>query len=235
MEYEDPDFSYSANRNQETPIYIAARRGYMSSLDLILNKFKSPVHGGPHGRTVLHAAATSGDSSKFINKKSSRSERRPGITPGQVTKAFRGSLMPENESLKVTKKMVSGYKSEDSGPDLQGTPFLIGEAAFRAFVISNALAFMLSHAAVAIHFQMAFPLLRIPRRASFAVAGSCIAYAVPAVVIAFCTGTYAVLQPSHWLAIIPCCIGVGIGLSLLTQRINPTFQFRKAILNFKRK
>ncbi|XVF62976.1 hypothetical protein PTKIN_Ptkin09bG0051800 [Pterospermum kingtungense] len=61
LRFEDPDFSYSANTNQETPLFIAARRGYRSSLDLILNKFKSLAHGGPRSRTVLHAAAMAGD------------------------------------------------------------------------------------------------------------------------------------------------------------------------------
>ncbi|XVE81750.1 hypothetical protein DITRI_Ditri15bG0090500 [Diplodiscus trichospermus] len=55
--FENPHFQYPVNRNQETPLYIAARRGYSSLVPEILNKFKSAVLPGPHGRTVLHASA----------------------------------------------------------------------------------------------------------------------------------------------------------------------------------
>ncbi|XVF62978.1 hypothetical protein PTKIN_Ptkin09bG0052000 [Pterospermum kingtungense] len=66
LDLEDPDFPYSANKNEETPLYIAARRGYHSLLTTILHKFKSAAHGGPNGRTALHAAAMAG------NKKATR-------------------------------------------------------------------------------------------------------------------------------------------------------------------
>ncbi|XP_059448139.1 ankyrin repeat-containing protein At5g02620-like [Corylus avellana] len=52
----DPDFSYSANDAGETPLYIAAERGFEDVLFEILDKCKSPMHGGPLGRTALHAA-----------------------------------------------------------------------------------------------------------------------------------------------------------------------------------
>ncbi|KAA3463432.1 protein ACCELERATED CELL DEATH 6-like [Gossypium australe] len=57
LELEDPDFQYSANKNQETPLYLAAKRGDRGMLSILLDKSKSIGHGGPHGRTVLHAAA----------------------------------------------------------------------------------------------------------------------------------------------------------------------------------
>ncbi|MFQ6648904.1 hypothetical protein Gotur_020927 [Gossypium turneri] len=61
LEFEDPDFPYSANKKQETPLYIAAKRGDGGVLNVILEKSKSTGHGGPHGRTALHAAAMAGD------------------------------------------------------------------------------------------------------------------------------------------------------------------------------
>jgi hypothetical protein len=54
----DPDFSYSANDAGETPLYIAAEREFTSVLIEILDKCKSPMHGGPLDRTALHAAVT---------------------------------------------------------------------------------------------------------------------------------------------------------------------------------
>ncbi|MFQ6651623.1 hypothetical protein Gotur_023877, partial [Gossypium turneri] len=62
LEFEDPDFPYSANKKKETPLYIAARRkGSGRLLTLLSDKFKSTAHGGPHGRTALHAAAMAED------------------------------------------------------------------------------------------------------------------------------------------------------------------------------
>ncbi|KAE8010315.1 hypothetical protein FH972_006697 [Carpinus fangiana] len=53
---EDPNFSYSANDVGETPLYLAAEKGFVDVLVQILHKCKSPMHGGPLGRTALHAA-----------------------------------------------------------------------------------------------------------------------------------------------------------------------------------
>ncbi|TYJ40959.1 hypothetical protein E1A91_A04G178000v1 [Gossypium mustelinum] len=61
LEFENPDFPYFVNRNQETPLYIAARRGDKLSLVILLDKLESVAHGGPYGRTALHAAAMAGD------------------------------------------------------------------------------------------------------------------------------------------------------------------------------
>ncbi|TYH78461.1 hypothetical protein ES332_D04G228300v1 [Gossypium tomentosum] len=61
LELEDPDFPYSVNKNHETPLYLAAKGGYWRSVTILLDKWKSTVHGGPYGRTALHAAVMSGD------------------------------------------------------------------------------------------------------------------------------------------------------------------------------
>ena len=52
----DPDFSYSANDAGETPLYIATERKFKDVLFEILDKCKSPMDGGPLGRTALHSA-----------------------------------------------------------------------------------------------------------------------------------------------------------------------------------
>ncbi|MFQ6666471.1 hypothetical protein Gotur_032803, partial [Gossypium turneri] len=61
LKLEDPDFLYSAYKIQETPHYIAARSGDAGVLSILLEKSKLAAHGGPHGRTVLHAAAMGED------------------------------------------------------------------------------------------------------------------------------------------------------------------------------
>nr|XP_048332890.1 26S proteasome non-ATPase regulatory subunit 10-like [Ziziphus jujuba var. spinosa] len=53
---EDCDFVHSANEEGETPLYMAAERGYSDIVFEILDKCKSPATGGPDGRNVLHAA-----------------------------------------------------------------------------------------------------------------------------------------------------------------------------------
>jgi ankyrin repeat protein len=64
---EDPDFSYPANHAGETPLYLAAERGYRESVFDILRTCNSPAHGGPLGRTALHAAVICRDEGKLIH------------------------------------------------------------------------------------------------------------------------------------------------------------------------
>ncbi|XP_012458553.2 uncharacterized protein LOC105779345 [Gossypium raimondii] len=86
LEFEVPDFPYSANKKQETPLYIAAKRGDGGVLSVILDKSKSAAHGGPHGRTALHAAAMAGDAEAIrviLKKKGNLTKERDedGRTP----------------------------------------------------------------------------------------------------------------------------------------------------------
>nr|XP_048336589.1 ankyrin repeat-containing protein At5g02620-like [Ziziphus jujuba var. spinosa] len=52
---EGPDCVYSANVAGETPLYMAAERGYRKIMLEMLTKWTSPAFDGPNGRTVLHA------------------------------------------------------------------------------------------------------------------------------------------------------------------------------------
>ncbi|KAK6933362.1 PGG domain [Dillenia turbinata] len=53
---EDSEFPYIRNDAGETPLYLAAERGYAELVRAILEACKSPAHDGPKGRTALHAA-----------------------------------------------------------------------------------------------------------------------------------------------------------------------------------
>ncbi|XP_017614009.1 ankyrin repeat-containing protein ITN1-like [Gossypium arboreum] len=85
LEFEDPDFPYSVNKKQETPLYVAARRGDGVMLSILFDKSKSTAHGGPHGRTVLHAAAmaTDAEAIRVILEKGNLTKERDedGRTP----------------------------------------------------------------------------------------------------------------------------------------------------------
>ena len=103
--------------------------------------------------------------------------------------------------------MPGGYNNE------QGTPVLLKNAAFAVFVISDAIAMVLSTSALFIHFLWA----RLGKRgqvdedikANFIKwTSNLTTCAIPAMIIAFITGSYAVLAPSLWLAITTCFIGV---------------------------
>ncbi|KAL4271301.1 hypothetical protein GQ457_13G006760 [Hibiscus cannabinus] len=302
LEFEDPQFAYLINTKHETPLYIAARRGDVPLLDLILVKLRSVAHGGPHGRTALHAAAMSGNAdcwekvdkngwnflhyvafrnypslsdSFFVNR--DVVPRRAlvrnlidakdvyGITPQQVFDAFKSSweirkpnektekivelledigneVVAEDPVLAIPQLNVSedrigkardghlvvaaliatvtfaaaitvpgGYKSEKGWE--QGTPYLIHDAAFKAFVVSDALAFILSLSAVVVHFDIASPFSPNPCNSwSLRLAGMLLYCAMLAMMVAFSTGTYVVLKPTPWLAITSCCIGLSFFL-----------------------
>ena len=52
---EDPHFTYGANTEGNTPIFIAAEWGFGDLVQMILDNCSSPAHSGIKGRTALHA------------------------------------------------------------------------------------------------------------------------------------------------------------------------------------
>ena len=53
---EYPDFTYGANTEGNTPLYIAAEWGFGDLIQMILDNCSSPAHSGFKGRMALHAA-----------------------------------------------------------------------------------------------------------------------------------------------------------------------------------
>ncbi|XP_017614002.2 uncharacterized protein LOC108459156 [Gossypium arboreum] len=101
---------------------------------------------------------------------------------------------------------VPGGLESEKGSE-QGTPFLIHEAAFKAFVVTNALAFIFSISALIVHLEVLDRLLsgvvrreKVLNRARYVTV--LLGYATVAMVVAFSTGGYVVLKPSHVLAIV---------------------------------
>ncbi|CAL8137601.1 unnamed protein product [Prunus armeniaca] len=58
---EDTEFSYYANDSGNTPLYLAAERGYRD-----LETCKYPTYGGRNGRTALHATVVCNDEFMYI-------------------------------------------------------------------------------------------------------------------------------------------------------------------------
>ncbi|KAB5513016.1 hypothetical protein DKX38_030044 [Salix brachista] len=110
----------------------------------------------------------------------------------------------------ATFTLPGGYKSD------QGTAILAKKAAFIVFVISDAISMVLSTSAVFIHFLLAFVpvfygqnLITNEFAAKlFALATLFTMIGMVTMIIAFITGTYAVLQPVMGLAISICLIGL---------------------------
>ncbi|PPS03815.1 hypothetical protein GOBAR_AA16852 [Gossypium barbadense] len=364
LELEEPDFPYSVNKNHETPLYLAAEGGYGRSVTILLDKWKSTVHGGPHGRTALHAAVMSGDvahlghnsivekllkwdvSAAYIGDRKwemtpllmaarqgyvrtvtkilfhcpaccGKVDKRGwnllhflafrdhplelilsfittvdakhkygsiknlmdwkdafGITPQQVYDAYQGEASCESKNdrrkmeqiVELVKDTVVNEEVAEKavdpvfwpsviGDDLekrltlekerdtqlvvaalvatvtfaaaitvpgdfkgekeldQGTPFLIHNAAFKAFIVTDAMAFGFSVHVLLIHYGMLHHFRSHPREKylpfNIQSASVFLGYAMYAMMIAFYTATYAVLKPSHGLAITSCFFGVG--------------------------
>ncbi|KAJ0100224.1 hypothetical protein Patl1_21620 [Pistacia atlantica] len=101
-----------------------------------------------------------------------------------------------------------GYNSEKG--QNQGTAILGRNSAFQAFIITNTIAMTLSLSAVFIHLFLALKFIIKPweNRRLLVIALNLTMFAMGAMVIAFITGTYAVLAPSLGLAITTCFIGL---------------------------
>ncbi|CAL5398314.1 unnamed protein product [Camellia sinensis] len=101
--------------------------------------------------------------------------------------------------------MPGGYNGND-GPN-QGMAILTRELAFKAFMVTDTIAMSLSTSAVLIHLNAAMTnnLDKLERKVYSA--AYLISYAAVAMVLAFVTGTYAVLAHSSGLAISVCVIG----------------------------
>ncbi|KAL9410753.1 hypothetical protein AB3S75_044516 [Citrus x aurantiifolia] len=103
--------------------------------------------------------------------------------------------------------LPGGYKSDpEDGPN-RGSAILNKNVAFQAFVISDAIAMVLSLSAVFVHFILSLKFFK-KFIFLFIFALSFTLVAMAAMIIAFVTGTYAVLAPSLGLAIVTCIIGL---------------------------
>ncbi|XP_065863170.1 uncharacterized protein [Euphorbia lathyris] len=109
--------------------------------------------------------------------------------------------------------LPGGYKTDEQGVE-QGTAILTKNASFDAFVISDSIAMVLSTASVFIHFIVM--LLGYQEKYWWLIRSALlfIMFAMGAMVIAFTTGTYAVLSPNLGLAVATCLIGLSFFIYL---------------------
>ncbi|MBA0572738.1 hypothetical protein Golob_003061, partial [Gossypium lobatum] len=116
---------------------------------------------------------------------------------------------------------VPGGLQTEKGPEQgtpkkgseQGTPFLIQEVAFKAFVVTNVIAFIFSVSALTTHFGVLdnlfsrFGFWRLTVSDRIRSVSEILGYATMAMVIAFSTGSYLVLKSSPELTIVSYLVG----------------------------
>lgn len=91
-----------------------------------------------------------------------------------------------------------------------GTAILTKETAFKSFVISNAIALMLSFTSMLLYFDAARCNQISELKKTYRIASLGVTAALMAMMIAFVTGTYAVLDHSPALAISTCALGSSV-------------------------
>ncbi|TXG72187.1 hypothetical protein EZV62_000766 [Acer yangbiense] len=110
--------------------------------------------------------------------------------------------------------LPGGYRSDEESKN-QGTAILGRKSAFQTFVISDAIAMVFSMCAVFSYFIMSLEALPLKKYLTlFIITPWFVVISMAAMVIAFVTGTYAVLSPSLGLAIVTCLIGLTVFLVL---------------------
>ncbi|GMP38938.1 hypothetical protein CsSME_00009988 [Camellia sinensis var. sinensis] len=114
---EDPEFEYYGNRAGESPLYLAVEGGLRELVFVILDKGSSPAHGGPMGRTALHAAVIRNDKGmtlKILEKKKFLTEiaDEDGWTPLHYAAHF--------NHVKMVRLLLRQEKSAAYTPNKEG-------------------------------------------------------------------------------------------------------------------
>ncbi|KAK3206479.1 hypothetical protein Dsin_020525 [Dipteronia sinensis] len=114
---EDRELPYDANNAGETPLFLAAERGYVEVLKEILSTCISPVDHGPNSRTALHATVLRNDkgtTTLLLNdKRILKSEQdQEGWTPLHLA-ALLGYIVILKKLL--NKDRSAAYKADNEG------------------------------------------------------------------------------------------------------------------------
>ncbi|KAH7843026.1 hypothetical protein Vadar_011921 [Vaccinium darrowii] len=140
---EDREFEHPANNYDETPLYLAAERGSVDVVEMLLKTCTSLTYGGPSGRTALHA--TTFNNSKTAHLRGA-TVNFPFVGPPVVSmaaandvslvhdvveklrlKPARSRPHPPCEEAVVTPSAVDIYQGEIANALLEWKPNLIKE------------------------------------------------------------------------------------------------------------
>ncbi|GAY42366.1 hypothetical protein CUMW_066280, partial [Citrus unshiu] len=224
---EDPDYPYSANNYGKTPLYMAAdfRVGQLTYL-LENNPLARSLidEGDAEGNTPLH------EEIQKLSKDVGRRQYSNGVICIREPEDLAVQKDVTKENYKDTRAshlvvaaliatvafaaaftIPGGYRSEN------GTAILRRNTAFQAFIVADSIAMVFSLSAVFTHFCLCL-LIEKTKDFNGALFHASIWFtllSMGAMVIAFVTGTYAMLVPSLGLAIITCLIGLSFFLLVI--------------------
>uniref|UniRef100_A0A0V0I9H8 Putative ovule protein n=1 Tax=Solanum chacoense TaxID=4108 RepID=A0A0V0I9H8_SOLCH len=208
------------NKQNQTPLDIALSRTWTIKKEKLVRDFCS-INGqlGQRDFMVKRKAEPIGNIQQMKEDDDDDKAKRVKI---EIEKFIRSTqLHVVVATLIMTVTFAAGFTlpgglDSNDGPN-RGMAILLKRAAFRAFVISDVLAFSCSAGAIFIYFFMAdmdtdyheqpkWDWFKIFRR-SYNIASYLQLLAICAVVVAFVTGMYATLENSLALAVTVCVIG----------------------------
>ncbi|WMV39566.1 hypothetical protein MTR67_032951 [Solanum verrucosum] len=208
------------NKQNQTPLDIALSRTWTIKKEKLVRDFCS-INGqlGQRDFMVKRKAEPIGNIQQMKEEDDDDTAKRVKIEIEKFIKSTQLHVVVATLIMTVTFAagftLPGGLDSND-GPN-RGIAILLKRAAFRAFVISDVLAFSCSAGAIFLYFFMAdmgTDNQEEPNgnwfkrfRRSYIIAGSLQLLAMAAVVVAFVTGMYATLENSLALAVSVCVIG----------------------------
>ncbi|XP_059315583.1 protein ACCELERATED CELL DEATH 6-like [Lycium ferocissimum] len=143
-------------------------------------------------------------------KEMDKNERKDLIESAQIHIVVATLLMTITFAAGFT--LPGGFESDPNSSN-KGMAILISKSTFRAFVVSNAIAFGCSSGAILCYFlvgimqQHRSPVSLVIMRKLNGIAVNLLSSAMSVVVIAFVTGMYAALAHSVGLAVTVCALG----------------------------
>ncbi|MCD9643867.1 hypothetical protein HAX54_031719 [Datura stramonium] len=214
----------SFNKQNQTPLDIALSRTWTVKKEKLVGDLCS-INGrlGQRDFKVKRITETSGKIKRIREEDDQDKAKRDAIEIEKIMKAAEIQLVVATLLMTVTFAAgftLPGGLDSELGPN-KGMAVLLRKTAFRAFVVSDVIAFACSAGAIFVYFFMADSDVDIEedddkenQMAGFAflrrlyyIAGTLQLLAMAAVVVAFVTGLYATLAHSIGLAVSVCVIG----------------------------
>ncbi|KAH9681293.1 ANK REP REGION domain-containing protein [Citrus sinensis] len=168
-----------------------------------IQKLSKDVGGGQYSKGVIRIREPKDLAvQKYVTKENYKDTRASHLVVAALiaTVAFAAAFT-----------IPGGYRSEN------GTAILRRNTAFQAFIVADSIAMVFSLSAVFTHFCLSL-LIEETKDFNEALFGASVwftIFSMGAMVIAFVTGTYAMLVPSLGLAIITCLIGLSFFLLVI--------------------
>ncbi|KAH9681299.1 ANK REP REGION domain-containing protein [Citrus sinensis] len=189
--------NYDAVNKQNVSVRHVFNYGY-TELKEEIQKLSKDVGRGQYSKGVIRIRKVR----KYVTKEDYKDTRASHL----VVAALIATV-----SFEAAFTIPGGYRSEN------GTAILRRNKAFQAFIVADSIAMVFSLSAVFTHFLMA-PKIEKTKDFNQGLLHASIwftVFAMGAMVIAFVTGTYAMLVPSLGLAIITCLIGLSFFLLVI--------------------